>query len=134
LVDANLGSYKLPQILRKCGYKVVTHKKRYDNQQGILDPPIIANCGKENHVLLTADGKLETLWAVEIEQARLAVVILANNTDGAKVWGKRLKAGQADILERLREYRKPCALRFGVHGRVTHVRLYGKRRAQLITL
>jgi len=113
---------------------VVTHQKRYKKQQGVLDPPIIADCGKVNHVLLTADGQLETLWAVEIEQARVAVVILANNTDGAKAWGKRLKAGRADILQRLREHKKPCALRFGVHGRVTHVRLYGKRRATLITL
>jgi hypothetical protein len=134
LVDENLGSTKLPGILRRCGYKLITHRIKYKKQQGILDPQIIADCGRDNHVLLTGDGQLETLWASEIEQAKIAVVILANNTDGAKVWGKRLRSGQADITRRLAEYRKPCALRFGVHGRVTHVRLYGKRRGNLITI
>jgi hypothetical protein len=134
LVDENLGSTKLPGILRRAGYKLITHRSKYKKKQGILDPPIIADCGRDNQVLLTGDGQLETLWAAEIEQAQLAVVILANNTDGAKAWGARLKAGQQDILRRLRQYKKPCALRFGVHGRVTHVRLYGKRRATLITL
>jgi hypothetical protein len=134
LVDENLGSTKLPGMLRRYGYKLITHRTKYKRQQGILDPQIIADCGRDNLVLLTGDGQLETLWATEIEQAKMAVVILANNTDGAKAWGKRLGSGRVDIMRRLAEHRKPCALRFGVHGRVTHVRLYGKRRASFITL
>jgi hypothetical protein len=132
LVDENLGASKLPGLLRKAGYKVVTHQKKYNKQKGILDPVVISECGRDKQVLLTADGKLEALWAVEIQIARLAVVILANNTDGAKAWGARLKAGKEDILRRLRENAKPCALRFGVHGRVTHIRLYGPKRGTLI--
>lgn len=124
----------MPAILRKAGYKVVTHQKKYKKAKGISDPSVIADCGRDKQVLLTADGKLETLWAVEIHAARLAVVILSNNTDGAKIWGTRLRAGRGDILRRLNEYSKPCALRFGVHGRVTHVRLYGPKRAAFVAI
>ena len=124
----------MPQILRKAGYQVVTHKAKYRGKQGIPDPPIIADCGKDNLVLLTADGQLETLWAAEIQQARIAVVILTNNKDGSSVWGTRLTAGKQDILAKLKKYKKPCALRFGVNAKVTMVRLYGPRRAKLITI
>ena len=134
LVDENLGSAKLPQMLRKAGYQIVTHKTKYKGKQGIPDPPIIADCGSDNLILLTADGALETLWAAEIQQARIAVVILSNNKDGSAVWGARLSAGKQDILARLQQYTKPCALRFGVNAKVTCVRLYGPRRAKLITL
>ena len=132
MVDENLGSSKLPGILRRAGYQIVTHKSKYRGRQGISDPPIIADCGRDNLILLTADAQLETLWAAEIQQARLAVVILANNKDGADAWGARLAAGRQDILTKLSIYRKPCALRFGVNAKVTCVRLYGKRRSKLI--
>jgi hypothetical protein len=134
LVDENLGSAKLPQMLRAAGYQVVTHKAKYKGKQGIPDPPIIADCGRDNLILLTADGALETLWAAEILQARVGVVILTNNVDGSAVWGARLAAGKHDILEKLRQYLKPCTLRFGVSAKVTHVRLYGPKRAKLIKL
>jgi len=69
---------------------LVIHKTKYNGQQGIPDPLIIADCGKDNLVLLTADGQLETLWAAEIQQACMAAEILANNTEVASVWGARL--------------------------------------------
>jgi predicted nuclease of predicted toxin-antitoxin system len=134
LVDENLGSAKLPGILRKAGFPIVTHKTKYKGKQGIPDPQIIADCGKNNLVLLTGDGRLETLWAAEIQKARIAVVILTNNTDGAPAWGARLAAGKQDILMKLRKYEKPCALRFGVNAKVTIVRLYGPKRAKLIKM
>jgi hypothetical protein len=133
-VDENLGSFKLPEILRQAGYKIVTHKAKYGGRQGISDPPIIPDCGTDNLVLLTADAQLETLWAAEIEHARIAVVILANNIDGSALWGARLTAGKQDILEKLRQFKKPCALRFGKSAKVTKVRLYGPKRGKLITL
>ena len=132
LVDENLGSINLPNILLTAGYQVVTHKTKYKGQQGIPDPQIIADCGRDNLVLLTADSQLETLWALEIENARIAVVILANNTEGATTWGTRLTAGKLDILAKLRQHQKPCAIRFGKNSKVTHVRLYGPRRGKLI--
>jgi hypothetical protein len=112
----------------------VTHKTKYKGKQGILDPQIIADCGKDNLVLLTADGALETLWAVEIQLAAIAVVILTNNKDGSSVCGKRLVAGKKDITAKLNKHKKPCALRFGVNAKVVSVRLYGPKRAKLIPI
>lgn len=129
-----MGSLKLPRKLRKAGYEILTHKKKYKGQQGIPDPKVIADCGKAGHVLLTGDGALESLWAVEIEAARLAVVILSNNSDGADKWGARLALGKDDILKKLRQHRKPCAIRFGVNAKVNFVRLYGPRRGKLIPI
>jgi hypothetical protein len=134
LIDENLGSEKLPELLRQAGYKVVTHKAKYRGVQGIPDPQIIADCGRDKLILLTADGRLETLWAAEILQARIAVVILSNNIDGASAWGARLTSGKRDLLEKLRKYRRPCVLRFGKGGKVTHVRLYGPSRAKLTAI
>jgi hypothetical protein len=70
---------------------VVTHFERYGNVEGISDPKIIADCAIQKTVLLTADGDMETTWASEIESAKISVVILTNNKDGADKWGKRLE-------------------------------------------
>jgi hypothetical protein len=129
-----LGSTKLPRKLRRAGYKILTHKEKYRGQQGIPDPKVIADCGKAGHILLTGDSGLETLWAVEIEKARLAVVILSNNSDGAIKWGARLATGRQDILQKLKLYRKPCAIRFGANAKVNFVRLYGPKRGKLIQI
>jgi hypothetical protein len=129
-----LGSSKLPTILRKAGYKVVTHKTKYKGQQGVPDPTVIADCSKDRQILLTADGALETFWAKEIEQAQIAVVILTNNKDGSTAWGARLKAAKQDIISKLNQYKKPVAIRVGTNSRVVSVRLYGPKRAKLILI
>jgi hypothetical protein len=121
-------------LLRSAGYKVVTHFERYGNVDGIGDPKIIADCGTSKTVLLTADGDLETTWAGEILAARISVVILTNNKDGAVKWGARLAAGREEIVEHLRLHKKPCALRFGCDSKVSKVRLYGKRRAKVMVI
>lgn len=113
---------------------MVTHYERYGNVDGIQDPQIIADCGKHKDVLLTADADLETTWAGEILAAKIAVVILTNNKDGAVKWGARLAAGKKDIGQKLRQYKKPCAVRFGCDSKVSKVRLYGKRRARTIPI
>ena len=124
----------MPGLLRAAGYKLVTHFERYGNVEGIADPVIIADCGKTKTVLLTADGDLETTWAAEIETAKIQAVILTNNCDGAVKWGARLAKGRRAIVERLREHKKPCAIRFGTDSKVCKVRLYGKRRAKVIVI
>ncbi len=106
----------------------------YRGQTGIKDPQIIADCGKRNLTLLTADSDLETRWAPEIQRARISVVVLANNADGATAWGARLAKGKKDIEARLRQYPRPCVLRFGINAKVTHVRLYGPKRGRLIKI
>ena len=133
-VDENLGSAKLPGLLRTAGYKVVTHLERYGKVEGIGDPIIIADCGKAKTILLTADGDLETTWAAEILAAKLSVVILTNNKDGAVKWGERLAKGRSEIIEYLRKYKSPCSIRFGCNAKVSKVRLYGPRRARVIVI
>jgi hypothetical protein len=124
----------LPGLLRAAGYKVVTHFERYGNVEGILDPTIIADCGMSKTVLLTADADLETTWAAEVQAAKIAVVILTNNKDGAVKWGARLAKGQAEIVEYLRKHKKPCAIRFGCDAKVSKVRLYGPKRGRVIII
>jgi hypothetical protein len=121
-------------MLRAAGYKIVTHFERYGNVDGIADPIIISDCGKHKNVLLTADADLETTWAAEIENSKIAVVILTNNSDGANKWGPRLATGQKMIVDMLRKHRKPCALSFGRDSKVGKARLYGKRRAKVIMI
>ena len=133
-VDENLGSIKLPDLPLAAGYKIVTHFERYGNIDGIADPVIIADCGIHKNVLLTADADLETTWAAEVMAAKLAVVILTNNSDGADKWGARLTVGQQMIVEMLRKHKKPCALSFGCDSKVGRARLYGKRRAKVIMI
>jgi hypothetical protein len=130
-IDANLGTSKLAGILRTDGYKVITHPEWYGVREGVPDPEIIADCGAKKVVLLTADSDLETTWAAEIEVARISVVILTNNTDGADKWGARLIAGHKNLTEHLRKHKKPCAIRFSCDAKASKVRLYGKRRAKV---
>jgi len=113
---------------------VVTHLERYGNVEGIPDSTIIADCGTTNTVLLTADADLETTWAAEVQVAKIAVVILTNNKDGAVKWGARLAKGRQEIVDHLRKYKKPCAIRFGADSKVCKVRLYGKRRGKVIVI
>jgi predicted nuclease of predicted toxin-antitoxin system len=113
---------------------VVTHFERYGEIDGIADPTIIADCAAHKTVLLTADGDMETTWAAEIEKAKIHVVILTNNCDGADKWGQRLTKGRQAIVDKLRRYRKPAAITFGRDAKVCKVRLYGKRRAKVIVI
>ena len=121
-------------MLRSAGYKIITHFERYGNVEGIPDQTIISDCGKYKNVLLTADADLETTWATEIETAKISVVILTNNSDGANKWGPRLATGRQNIVDMLRKHRKPCSLIFGRNSKVGKARLYGKRRAKVIPL
>lgn len=133
-MDENLGDNKLAAILRAAGYKVITHRERYGNVDGIPDPKVIADCGSEKTILLTADADLETQWAAEIRHARIAVVILTNNCDGAAKWGQRLTDGKEAILKQLRVRRKPFALKFSRDAEVTQVRLYRKTGGRIIPI
>jgi len=101
---------------------------------GIKDPQIIADCKTYGTILLTADSDLETTWAAEIVQAKIGIVILSNNTDGAVKWGARIIKGQSEIIAQLRTRKKPYVLRLNSHGKVTHLRLYRKKGSRVITI
>jgi hypothetical protein len=122
----------LPGILRNADINIVTHRERYGKKPGIQDPQVIADCGQTGTILLTADSNLETTWAAEIRQAKIAVVILSNNTDGAKKWGQRIVDGMPEIEGQLRKRSKPCAIRLNPQGKVNQVRLYYKKKTRII--
>jgi hypothetical protein len=124
----------LPEILRSAGIKVVTHRERYGRTPGIQDPQVIADCGMDHTILLTADADLETTWAAEIRKAKIGVVILSNNTYGAAKWGHRIIQGMEEIILQLRKRKKPYALRLNRQGQVNHVRMYYKKSSRVIPL
>jgi len=93
---------------------------------------VIADCGSTRTILLTADSNLETTWAAEITRAKIGVVILSNNTDGAKKWGSRIVQAMPDIVAQLKKRRKPYAVRLNAMGKVNHVRLYFKKSSRVI--
>ena len=99
---------------------------------GIKDPQIIADCKTHNTILLTADSDLETTWAAEMTQAKIRAVILANNKDGAVIWGARIVQGKQAILTQIRKRQKPIAIRLNCQAKVTHVRVYRKTGSWVI--
>jgi len=111
---------------------VVTHRERYGKVTGIQDPKVIADCGTTRTVLLTADSNLETTWAAEITKAKIGIVILSNNTDGAVKWGQRIIQARAKIEAQLDKRRKPCAVCLTVLAEVSRVRLYRKKGSRVI--
>lgn len=89
-LDRQLGAYKLPAILRAAGFIVVTHLERYGSQRDTEpDPSIAIECGKQKNILITADPDFEHTYGAEILLARIAVLYLVNNHDGADKWGAR---------------------------------------------
>lgn len=122
----------LAGILRAAGYNVVTHRERYGKVTGIKDPQVIADCGTTGTILLTADSNLETTWAAEITKAKIGVVILSNNTDGAVKWGQRIIQAMGKIRAQLDKRRKPYAICLTVLAEVSRVRLYRKKGSRVI--
>lgn len=122
----------LSGILRSAGINLVTHRERYGKVGGIPDPQVIADCGTTNTILLTADSNLETTWAAEITKAKIGVVILSNNTDGADKWGQRIIQGMAEICAQLNKRKKPCAVCLTPLGEVNRVRLYRRKESHVI--
>jgi hypothetical protein len=110
----------------------VTHRERYGKMRGIQDPQVIADCGTTGTILLTADSNLETTWAAEITKAKIGIVILSNNTDGAAKWGQRIIQGMDKIRTQLDKRRKPCAICLTVLAEVNRVRLYRKKGSSVI--
>lgn len=133
-LDQNLGSEKLAALLRPAGFDIVTHRERYQKRQDVLDPELIKDCGINKNILITADGDMETTWAAEILTAKIGVVILKNNNDGAPKWAMRIIFAKQEIQRMLKKYRKPLAARLSVDGCLTQVRLYRKRQGRVIKL
>lgn len=122
-------------MLRPAGFNVVTHHDWYGAQSTLIeDPRIIADCGKRNAVLLTADGDLEFSFTAEIYAANVAVLILSNNNDGPAKWGPKIISAKTIIGEQMSLRKKPYVLRLGSDGRLTQVRLVRKRGNRVIPL
>lgn len=100
----------------------------------MLDPEIIADCGKRKRILLTADGDLEYSFAAEIYNAKIAVLLLTNNTDGPLRWGPRIISALAEINRELSRRRRPFLMRLSAESYITQIRLYRKKGARVIRL
>jgi hypothetical protein len=134
-LDRNLGSEKLAALLRPAGFHLVTHHDRYGPQaQFVDDPTVIAGCGRSKTILLTADGNLEYTYAVELLTAKIAVLLLTNNSEGPAKWAPRIIAAIPEINRELRRQKKPFLMRLSVAGKLTQVRLYRKKGAEIIRL
>lgn len=121
-------------MLRDGGYKLITHRERYDNLQFLDDPPIIYECGRRKEVLITTDKKMEFDYAAEIMAARIAVVIVPTNKEGVLGWLRRLLVTQDGIREQLRLRKKPFVLRISLDGELTQIKLYRKDGPRVIRL
>lgn len=133
MLDRNLGKKIMPEMLRAGGFDLVTHCERYgSNDQKIMDPQLIADCGTHKNVLITADADLETSFAAEINAAKIAVILLSNNHDGPILWGPRIVAAKASIELELSRRRKPFLARLTAEGRINQIRMYYRRKTRVI--
>ena len=134
-LDRNLGAEKLAAILRHAGLKISTHHDWYGPQGTLIeDPQIIADCGKRNTVLITADSDLEFDFGAEIYSAKTAVLILGNNNDGPNKWGPRILTALQAIEDQMAMRRRPFVLRLGAEAKLIQVRLYRKPKDRVIRL
>lgn len=135
-LDRNLCSDATIPLLREAGFRLITYWDDYgrvSNQQ-IPDPDIIARCGEKKYVLITADGRAEYTYAPEIQNAKIAVILLSRNNDGAASWARRLITAKDAIEEQLTKRRKPFLVRVAIDGKLTQVRLYRKSGSKTIPL
>lgn len=135
-LDRNLCSEITISLLREAGFRLITYWDDYGRVWGqqISDPDLIAQCGRRNHVLITADSRAEYTYAAEIMNAKIAVILLSRNNDGAISWAQRLITAKDAIEEQLSTRRKPLLIRLALDGRLTQVRLYRRVGSKVIPL
>lgn len=121
-------------MLRLADFTIITHAQVYKDRQNVLDPEIIADCGKAKTILLTADADLEFTYAAEITKAKIAVFVLTNNNDGPGKWGPRIINAKRDIERELARRRKSFAARISTDGRITRVRMYYRKKVKVINI
>jgi hypothetical protein len=120
-------------MLRQADFCIVTHHEEYGDAGGSVgDPVIIGDCGLKNRVLLTGDQDLVYTYAVEIKQAKIAVFVTTDNSEGPHQWGPRIIAAKRDIWRELQRRKKPFTGRISLEGRVTRVRIYEGRKWKAI--
>jgi hypothetical protein len=134
-LDRNLGSEKLAAFLRPAGFLLITHHDRYGpTAQAIDDPTIIADCGIQKNILLTADGNLEYTFVPEITKAKIAILSLNNNSEGPSRWGPRIVAALPEIDRELGRRRKPFLMRLCADGTIPQIRLYRVKGTDVIKI
>jgi hypothetical protein len=135
-LDRNLCAERIFAPLREAGYDLLTYTEEFGrvNNQQIPDPHIIAMCGERKHILITADRKMEFTYAPEIRSARVGIVLLLTNNDGADSWRERLITAQAAIREQIAMRKKPYLIRVATDGTLTIVKLYRKNKDEVLHL
>jgi predicted nuclease of predicted toxin-antitoxin system len=134
-LDRQLGSEKLVALLRPAGFKVFSHQSRYGAQgQNISDVEVIAGCGREHRVLLSADSDFEYMYGAEIKAAKIAAFVLSNNHEGPSKWGPRIIQAKDQVLLELKRRKKPFVGHINEYGRVTKIRLYRRNKTKEIKI
>jgi len=73
---------------------------------------------------------MEYTYAAEIYKARVGIVLLLTNNDGASSWKNRLLLAQKEIRKQIDTRRKPYLIRVALDGKLTKIRLYRKNNSQ----
>lgn len=134
-LDRTFGKTKLVEMLRAADFIIVTHYEEYGDQgHNLGDPAIIQDCGAKNRVLLTGDKDLIHTYAREIRDAKIAVFVTTNNSEGPAKWGPRIIAAKSDIRRELCRREKPFASIISTDGKITQVRIYERRKWKTIQI
>jgi hypothetical protein len=83
------------------------HDEHFNRRQDVDDPEVIAECGRQGWILLTADSDLTRRWAKEIKTAAIAVFCQTNNTQGPRLWSPRIIAAKSKMTKALAKWEKP---------------------------
>jgi hypothetical protein len=93
--------------MRRAGFCIVTHDEHFDKRQDVLDPEVIAECGNNGWLLITADGDMPRRWADDIRTAGIGVFCQTNNHQGPRLWIPRIILAKAKILRAAKNWDKP---------------------------
>jgi predicted nuclease of predicted toxin-antitoxin system len=106
-IDRNLGAKYLPAELRKAGFCLVVHDEHFKQRQDVQDPEVIAECGRNGWILLTADSAMSRRWAVEIKAAKIGIICQTNNNQGPRLWVPRIIRAKNRIIKAALNREKP---------------------------
>jgi predicted nuclease of predicted toxin-antitoxin system len=106
-IDRNLGANFLPAALRKAGFCIVVHDEHFNRRQDVLDPEVIAECGKNGWILLTGDSDLPRRWVREVKSAAIGIFCQTNNHQGPRLWAPRIVYVKSKMIKAALNWNRP---------------------------
>jgi len=105
--DRNLGVNFLPAELRRAGFRLIVHDEHFKGRQDVDDPEVIAECGRHDWHLLTADSDMPRRWSKEIRAASIGVFCQTNNRQGPRLRVPRIIELKAKMYRAALNWEKP---------------------------